>query len=227
MVAGGTPAGAAGSSLLTGLQFYYALENVNDSSVNALNLTNNGSATFVAGKVNNCLLLDNTAGKYLSHADAAGYQMGTGSFTICCWVNFTVDENFHLLSFYGTNGISGYGWKQAGDIFQFYVGDLTQSHSIPQPSGPQNNGAWHLFVATVDRSLNLATVYTDNVAGTPVDITDITGSVNAFGGAGFVIGSDDGTTNAKIDETGLWNRILTGSEITALWNSGAGTTYPF
>jgi hypothetical protein len=33
--------------------------------------------------------------------------------------------------------------------------------------------------------------------------------------------------NNAIDELGIWNRALTGAEITALYNGGAGRSYPF
>jgi hypothetical protein len=39
----------------------------------------------------------------------------------------------------------------------------------------------------------------------------------------FGIGTSAGTWS--IDEVGIWTKVLTSSEITTLWNSGAGTFY--
>jgi len=49
--------------------------------------------------------------------------------------------------------------------------------------------------------------------------------------ADFTVGADgaSGTilNNQNLDEIGVWNRVLTETERSMLWNSGAGTTYPF
>lgn len=40
-------------------------------------------------------------------------------------------------------------------------------------------------------------------------------------------GTYNGPFTGKIDDIGVWNRVLTDSEITELWNNGSGLAYPF
>src|SRR6266404_8373249 len=80
---------AGGSTLLNGLQVYYKLENLTDSSGNSLTLTNHGSVTLTAGEVNNAAKFVSASSQYLSHVDATPYQMGTGNFSYAFWVKFT------------------------------------------------------------------------------------------------------------------------------------------
>lgn len=64
-------------------QGYYKLDDVNDSSGNGRNLTNNGSCGFVAGNVGNCVDLGtaNTT-KYLSQANTMGIDGGVITLSI-------------------------------------------------------------------------------------------------------------------------------------------------
>src|SRR5215831_1075213 len=84
----------AATSELNGLAVYYKLENVNDSSVNGLNLTDHDGVTYPAGKIKNAAQFSSSgAGKYLTHADNAKFQMGTGSYSISAWVKFSANPS--------------------------------------------------------------------------------------------------------------------------------------
>ena len=62
-----------------------------------------------------------------------------------------------------------------------------------------------------------------------------TGDVDVMGtlNTNLSLGSRLGTTTSPeefdgiMDEVGIWNRVLSDSEITELYNGGAGLTYPF
>src|SRR4030095_13402698 len=72
-------------ALTDNLQAFWELDNLNDAhSTNTL--TNNGSATFVAGQVGNCVDLEQHSSQYLSIADNAALSMGNIDFTVCAWV---------------------------------------------------------------------------------------------------------------------------------------------
>src|SRR6266550_1023978 len=86
LLAGGTSA-SLGSSLLSGLQAYYKLEGLTDSSGNGLDLTDHGTVTFVAGKVNNAANFATPVTQYLSHSLDAHYAPGTGDYTVSFWFN--------------------------------------------------------------------------------------------------------------------------------------------
>ena len=71
-------------------------------------------------------------------------------------------------------------------------------------------------------------LYVDNSNEGSTSLSTATGSVNSTNG--FVLGANyfgSGRFDGSMDEFGLWNRVLTSTEIGHLWNGGAGTTYPF
>ena len=64
--------------------------------------------------------------------------------------------------------------------------------------------------------------------GTPVTIAWTSGGRDSTGA--FYIGNSADTFSAfdgVIDEVGLWSKVLSATEITDLYNSGAGFAYPF
>lgn len=53
------------------------------------------------------------------------------------------------------------------------------------------------------------------------------GVTSPFAVGNYSIPGAGACMNARADETGYWNRVLTPTEITWLYNAGAGRTYPF
>ena len=86
---------------------------------------------------------------------------------------------------------------------------------------------WHHYVITADISTRTITAYRDNANA----VSDSTGS-GTFPSAsdldapmtfGVHPSGGFGDLNAKLDDCGIWSRILTSDERTSLWNSGNGT----
>ncbi len=218
---------AAPNSLLNGLQFYYKLEDVSDSSGNGLTLTNNNTVTFVAGKVNNAANFVAASSQSLTHADNAHYQPGTGDWSVSAWVKWSTSGGSYGFVNYGYADSTG-GWaiQQISDRLVARIGDGTHNVFI-FPSGTYNDGAWHLVIATYHRSGNME-LFADNVSLGTANITSVTGSV-VTSSIGFQIGTDatGGLLQGNVDEVMGANRVWTSDEIAEIWNSGAGTTYPF
>jgi hypothetical protein len=223
-------ASIARADLLTGLQAYYKLENANDSSGNALNLVDHNTVTYVAGKVNNCGNFVLATAQKLDHADDTHYAPGTGDYTFSCWFYTAGTGGPQGFLNYGDWTAAGGGWamgvhSDSGVICRF--GNATNNAYVWNTGVTSADTTWHLLVATVSRAGNM-TLYLDNASvGTPADVTAVTANI-ATGGA-FTIGQSitGDFTDGKIDEVGLWNKVLDSTERSALWNSGAGTTYPF
>lgn len=85
---------------------------------------------------------------------------------------------------------------------------------------------WHHYVITADISTRTITAYRDNANA----VSDSTGS-GTFPSAsdldapmtfGYHPSGGFGDLNAKLDDCGIWSRILTSDERTSLWNSGNG-----
>jgi hypothetical protein len=230
-------AGGSTSTLLNGLQVYYKLEDLTDSSGNSLTLTNHGTVTFTAGKVNNAANFVSASSQYLTHVDATQFKMGTGDFSYAFWIKFSVSgTSQRSVLDYGITGSSPGFAMDTNNIgggnmaFQVVVSD----GRVGGPTGfntihAWSNGVWHLLVVTCSRSGNMV-AYVDNVIDGSVSTSTATGSINSTNGFGFSLGANyagGSLFDGSIDEFGLWNRVLTSTEIGHLWNGGAGTTYPF
>ena len=87
-----------------------------------------------------------------------------------------------------------------------------------------NDNTWYHLVATWDKNANTAKLYVNGNL-------EATASVPAWGavtsdfywGSGF----NGYGVNGSIDEIGVWNRALSPTNVTSLFNSGTGRTYPF
>ena len=88
-----------------------------------------------------------------------------------------------------------------------------------------NDGAWHQFVAVTDAS--------GKSFGTALYLDGVLHSVNTNAAVlasnptkHLFIGENPDSTgrqwNGEIDDVGIWNRVLSATEVAALWNSGAG-----
>ena len=80
---------------------------------------------------------------------------------------------------------------------------------------------WHHVVVT--KNGTAVKVYVDGTNTYSGSFTYTIGDYNMYFGTGDYHSFRDG----KIDEIGLWSRALTSNEITELYNSGNGLTYPF
>jgi hypothetical protein len=161
--------------------------------------------------------------------------MGTVTdFTIACWYK-TLIFTEKVLFTYGGYPQNSYGiWMHGGVAMAIMI------TSTPAVFGTAtgivqgtSDGNWHLAIATFQRAGNI-TLHVDNdtILDSPT-IVDISGQTafDLSNSIGLMVGADESpATNfldGSVDEIGIWNRVLTGGEMTALWNAGAGVTYPF
>lgn len=158
------------------------------------------------------------------------FHSTTAKFTINFWYKKTsVDTSFRTLianhyglsqagfriAFNGSNGVQIIGQNESASAF---ITDTTTGF-IP------NDTNWHMMTVTFDISLSTDNleVFIDGVSDHKV--TKSAGGTSANSSLALAIGDDqggDGNFYGLLDEMSIWNRILTGSEITSLYNSGAG-----
>lgn len=228
-------------ALSTNLVSYWKLDESSGNaadSVGSNTLTNNGSAVYAAGKINNAVTcVRNT--DYLSIAN--GSQTGlnpTGSFTINTWVKWSsIDSgnwNGIVSKLDNTSRAYGSGILKQGGTDQYWVAVDIGTSGGSSYSTPNANyatlvtGTWYMITirystaGTVKVDINNSRLYTDT--GAP--------SSCQAGTADFRIGyrnnpSPDDGSNALFDETGFWDREISDAEVTELYNGGAGLAYPF
>jgi len=223
------------SGLATGLVSYWELEEASGTRVDSHgsnDLTDNNTVGQATGIQGNGADFEDSNSEYLSITDASQSGLGlTGDFTISAWVKPEsilpgdgnrpiVDKNncysLRLERFTGTfnNNIVLIIWGTSG---------ICRFKSTTQLSV----GTWYHIVASFDASASSMEIY---INGTEEGVSVNTGATNvrtlteffSIGGTDYMpFDSFDGI----IDEVGVWNRILTSSEATALYNSGAGIPY--
>lgn len=181
-----------------------------------------------SGIINDSLTYNGTTA-WVSVADAAA--LSPTAITVAAWVNFSSFPNaYNTIVSKITSGASAY-WqyhvKSNGklDVYLTASGgsvfyDGTGSHTLLA-------NTWYFVVFTYD-STNGLIGYVNAASDATVAAN---GTLKATTGAALAIGNDTNTAGrfpaGKIDEVGVWSRALTSTEITELYNSGAGLQYPF
>jgi hypothetical protein len=227
------------SPLLSGLLAYWKLDTNSwlDSSGNGNTLSvangTNTNITIDAGRITNSAGF-NANGTFLEKSDFALPNF----WTISCWVYVDSDAKtcaeeascFPSFSDLGYNGGSRIVLVEQDGSGGTNQGWIYTNSPVPANYGqfyPWSIGSWTHICITQDSSglswyINNSLYVTDE------------GASSARSGTGLAIGAqaaaDDfygAQGDYRICEYGVWNRALSGAEITSLYNAGAGKTYPF
>ena len=203
-------------------------------SVGSNTLTNENSVGYAAALINNGADFG-TANTNKSLYSANNLALSGSHYTFSCWVKLSTELTtvgglyMFLESFDDTNiytaiyyrNVSGEtragGWRNGG------VNGLTEYATA---LGTTN---WHFLVVTYDGTN--VTFYLDNVQrGTPAAASGNNPGayINSIEiGADGASGDNRWYSSTIIDECGVWSRDLTTTEISQLYNGGAGLQYPF
>lgn len=203
------------TSLLVGLRGYFILDSdLSDSSGYNNNGSNSGVTFANSGILGHSGLF---SGNYFTIANSSSLNM-TGSFTYNLWVKRAaghIDGNNQLLV--------GNGRIAPGNL-DFMFGGLNNLVicvnyvACYDSSGVVTDTAWHMASLSFDGSL-----YSFYLDGSPVGT--YSRSTTLVNGNYYIGGSNTSYPNpfyGDIDEVGMWNRVLSGTEISNLYNSGSG-----
>lgn len=212
------------SALLDKMISYYKLSDELDS-LNRNNLSF-GSASFVAGKISNCLRVDN-ASNYLYSASNSSLCINSDK-TIILWAkNVGVGTSYFLSKF--ENITSDYYFQHffGSEYVSFGVCDSGGTPSFTADVNMSDN-VWTFLVARIYYNEDKFSLQSDN--GSEVFVTSV-GGFNQTSSE-FSIGNNqynifESSLDCYVDEVGIWNRVLTLDETTFLYNGGNGKTYPF
>ena len=206
-----------------------------ESSGNALDASGNGhtatnsSVTYATGKINNGASFNGSA-KFTVTDDAT--LRPSPAFSISFWVKKTGTTATEILDSYAqVSTVAGFRCvMEAGAKVSLWVGKNTGlggsdwARVIANTS--VNDGNWHHCVVTYDGTTICA--YTDGSAdGTTSFSATIAYDTpnNAVTIGDYVTGG--AAMNGMIDELNFWSRALSLSEVTSLYNSGAGLQLTF
>lgn len=216
-------------SLAAGLVSYWAMENAGATVVDLLN-NNPLTATatsVVAGKSGNCRHFGGNINERLQRSGAVNFP--TTAISVSLWVKSTNITNAAGMFTYHTS-----------------VGSNSNDFLVYLPFGmePHVNGAsfasgvsvatgqWRHVVQTWTSATGATKLYVD---GALVADQPLAPGTSIPGGGCIVLGQEQDTLcggfdasqafDGQLDEVGLWNRVLTATEVAALYNGGAGSFY--
>lgn len=210
-------------ALTDNLSFYYKLDENTGTSVGDSVGTNTGTwqgtlgSQWTTGKINSGGNFNGTD-NYIS----TGTNIPTQSqvFTMAGWVNPTNFTNYmSIMTFNATSG-EDFRISTAGKL----VFSATGSAVFATSTGTVSAGVFSHVAFTMDSSHNWAYYINGSASGTgnSSHTFDLTHNLYIGQEAGF--GSN---MLGILDELGYWTRALSSSEITQLYNGGAGLQYPF
>lgn len=211
-------------SLNVDLTAYYKLDETSGEvidSVGSYNAENNGATTNIAGKINTAYDFEkDDAGDYI---DFGNLDIDTLDFSVCMWMNLETSASTTQVPFeYSAVGLSK-GYKE----FVLSSGNIVfkAGNNVGPPSHAYGGtGAWIFVCGIRDNSNSKSLLYFNgnSVANGSIgtDTYDIYDNLTIGGKYGASYWYD-----GKFDEIGFWNRTLSASEITDLYNGGSGISY--
>lgn len=205
--------------------------NPQDISGNGKHLTNVNTATFGTGKINNGTIL-NGVDQIHTIADTTLANLGD-AFTVSCWFKANTLSAGQHRPIHASTSDSSVGspysiWLELASIkFETYA--PTGGYSALQSSVSLSLNTWYHCVM-VKESISSRKIYVNTTmnqstttrSGTPTKLTGVTLGCRDTGSSG-----KSGYFDGIIDEVGIWNRALTATEVSFLYNSGNGFSYPF
>jgi hypothetical protein len=238
--------------------------NTTDTSGRGNNGTAAGGPSFVTGIIgsqalqytttsatNNVTNIVETGASYVKLGTPSDLLFGaSSSFSVGLWVQVASNNTEGDLPYIGTatNSNNNPGWdlspSYGSGSYQWNLNDGTNNLNVNGPANAVNDGRWHHFVLSVDRTGHTARTYLDGVLVAQNDTTGL-GSLDV--GGAITVGQDPtGTypfaiTNASatdfaawvpaatttLDDVGVWRRALSPLEVAQIESAGRTAGHSF
>lgn len=217
-------------ALVDSLVAYYKLDessgNASDSfGGNTGTVTN---ITYSAGKINNCAVFNGTSSDISVPVGVYSLFDGTKSWTISAWVYPTNLTGNHTI-FRNSSGDANNGFNSGVSFFSsasnINILRANGGSSVAnQSTATLTINTWNYVTATYDGTnvslyINAGTPFTQANA-----ISGVTAVLGRFG-RWVELSTSYYWWAGNIDETAFYNRALTSTEVSQLYNSGAGLQY--
>ena len=222
---------SAPSTLLTNLYAVYKAESNANDSLATYNGTAQGGLTYSAGKSGNAFTFNGTTG-YVSLPNNM-FNSFTGDFSISFWYKPSLlISTKDLVSSFTYSGGNYYGFEisTVSNTFGIYVYNGTLSSvALLSGAGTAVVGAFSHVVITRKASTGTKIYINgilDNANSSAVNCVFASTNSNCLG-ASIFSGSATNYANGTLDEVNTWNKELTATEVTELYNTGTGKFYPY
>lgn len=225
------------STLRRGLVGYWRLEESSgtryDCSSKGNHLTANNSPGQSAGKVGNCSTFSGASSQSLSVTDNGTLPNPTQTnFSVAAWVYLTnklaleicvaksdtTSGDAFALFYYNTPD------RFAAQIGSASTVDVVQDSHLGSPA----TNTWYFLFASFTKSNSNLVFSVNNGTADSGTITHYpTGTTQPLSMGRYRPSGTPFYLTGKLDEVGIWNRVLTAAEITYLYNAGLGTHFPW
>lgn len=228
-------AGTPPSSLNTSLVAYWKMDEASsatrvDSSGNGQDLANNSNVAQAAGKISNSADFAPADLDYLSRADSSVLSTGNIDYSFNFWI-FLDDKggNRDIIAKWGAAGQREYliRYNNTSDRIDFLIsndGTATGATITANNFGSPPLTTWFMVTCWHDSVNNVLGIAVND--GTPDTTAYSGGSID--GTSEFDIGNRIPTSSnywdGRVDEVGMWKKVLSAGEITELYNAASGKT---
>lgn len=219
------------------LNLVYELEDLT-AAKGALTLTNNNSATFTSGKLNNAATLVRSSSQYLSRANNALFTFGDVNFWVAAWIKAnswtSTASNFNGVAAKWESSGNQRAWAlehDGGDSrLRFFVSSNgTNSFGTTSQAAvwgsALSTGVWYWVLGEHDADANEIRFRVDNgTAATTSWSAGVFGTSTApleIGRFGGSVGHFDG----QIDQVLIGTGVLTSDQRATIYNGGNGRLY--
>lgn len=224
------------STLNTGIYAAYNAENNTNDALNTYNGTAVGGLTYGVGKVGTAFQFNGT-NAYVQLGDVM--DIGTSSWSYSMWFNVSTTNNSMLFSKVRNSSSAGRIWAGTNSNKIYFAFETTGGSIAIETASNISTNTWYHITFVLDRNDKLK-MYLNGTL-TSVNVFQGTNNLIPYSSTNFntnhpfrigTFTDADNTTpialfNGSIDAFNVWNRVLTTTEITELYNSGNGKQYPF
>lgn len=215
---------------LSGVAAYWALDEASGPRFDrhgAMHLAEHNGVGAAPGLILGAAHFQQVNSQYLARFSETPLETGNIDFTLSAWINPSVISACVVV---GKDAVTGrdYALELTAEGLARFSCSRNQGAAFVEAPDPIFAGVWSLLVAWHDAAAKTISIQVNNGPETAASTKNVPPNVT---GAEFRIGSRQGAAIADyfdgdVDEVGLWKRTLTADERAALWNDGAGKTYP-
>ena len=197
--------------------------NCEDFSGNGRNGTLINSPTWVAGKLNNCILLNGT-NQSINCGNIMDFER-TDAFSLEAWIKTTKTGEDILTRYSGGKGIISYV-ATGGKIYISLrnTSGANEASRYSLYSIIDNN--WHHIIITYDGSSSNTgiKIYIDGLDNTDIEsgINNLTSTIKTVSNLYIGGRTNNGNFSGYVDEAVIYNKELTSNDVSFRYNSGVG-----
>jgi hypothetical protein len=227
VMAPAAPGGLDPAALLVDLVAYWTLDEASGMRADATGRGHtlsetNGTISAATGRVDQAAAFG-TANRWLQATSTADLQVGDADYTLAAWIYLDATGYEVLAKRQGSDQeylLAGYS-----PFVLLVRGGDGQDYEL-HAAGTLSPATWYFVVWWHDASTDTLNIQVNDGA-----VSSLGHTVGlAATAAPLTLGGDPGwggTLPGRLDEVGVWRRVLTSAERTYLYHGGAGRPYPF